>query len=162
MRRALRDRGALGQHVDDQPFHKQGEAAFALSPRHFDLHHAVLRAVHSRNPCAQERLELARVQMTPCPWLGMITASQIPSANRARRSDSRAVLNSDVHPPFDRVQFNNPDKPWLGQAENPRIQVRVLNGSPPGSTLAGQLPTEKPEGPAVITAGKQAMEVHLP
>ena len=34
-------------------------------------------------------------------------------------------------------KFNSLDKPWLGQAENPRIQVRVLHGCPPGRTLAG-------------------------
>jgi hypothetical protein len=62
----------------------------------------------------QERLELAGVQMSPNPKLGVIPASQVPSANWARPSNSRPVLNSDVHLAFDRVQFNSLDKPWLG------------------------------------------------
>ena len=36
-------------------------ALLALSPRHFDLHHAVFRAVNARNPGVQKRLELTRV-----------------------------------------------------------------------------------------------------
>jgi len=41
--------GALAQHVNDQALHEQGEAPFGLGPRHFDLKHAVLGALHSRN-----------------------------------------------------------------------------------------------------------------
>ena len=63
---------------------------------------------------------------------------------------SRAMLDVDVHPPFNSVQLDSINKPRGGQAENLRIKIRVLHGSPPWRTLAGQLPTEKPEGPKII------------
>ena len=70
-----RDSGALGRHVDGQLFHQQQEAPLALHPWHLDLHHPMLGAIHSRNPCVKERLELAGVEMMPYPRLGMIPKS---------------------------------------------------------------------------------------
>lgn len=45
-----------------------------------------------------------------------------------------AMLDADVHPSFNRVQLDSLDKLRFGQAENPRIQARVLHVPPPGST----------------------------
>ena len=95
----------------------------------------------------QKRLELTRVQMPPDTRLGMIAAGQLTPADRARPPYAGAMLDADVHPPVNSVQLDSLDKPGLGQAENPRIQVRVLHGCPPRRTLVGKLPTEKPEGP---------------
>jgi len=88
----------------------------------------------------QERFKLARVQMTPDPRLGMIPASQLAATCGAGPPDTCAELQVNVHPTFRRVQVNCLDKPGFDQAENRRIQVRVLRALPPERTLSGQLP----------------------
>ncbi len=54
-------RGALGQNVDDQTLHQQGETPLGLGPGHVDLEDAMLGTVYSGNPSMQKRLELTRV-----------------------------------------------------------------------------------------------------
>jgi len=61
MMRRSGESDALGQHVDDQPRHQQGETSLGLGPRRVHL--------------------------------------------------DDAMLDSNVHPPFTRVQFDSLDKP---------------------------------------------------
>lgn len=140
-------RGALGQHVVNQPLNQQGKTSLELGSWRVDLKDAILGAVHSGSPSTHKRIELTRIQMGPNSGLGMISASMLPSAYRVRPTCSGSMLDADVHPPFNRVQLDSLDKPRFGQAKNPRIQDRVSHGCPPRRTLTGQLPTGKPEGP---------------
>ena len=139
--------GALAQHIDDQALHEQGEAPFGLGPRHFHLKHAVLRALHARNPGMEEGLELAGIEVTPYPGLGMITTSQFAATGRTKPPDTGSVININIHPASCRVQLDVGNKPRVAQPQNLGIQVRVLHGHPPGRTITGHLPTENPEGP---------------
>jgi len=146
--------GTLAQHIDDQTLHEQGKTPFSLGPRHFHLKHAVLGALDARNPGMEEGLELAGVEVTPHPRLGMIPASQLAATGRTAPSDASRVLNMDIHTASGRVQLHVGNKPRFAQPQNPRIQVRVLHGRPPGLTISGHLPTKKPEGPTVKAIGR--------
>ena len=140
--------GALAQHVNNQALHEQGEGPFALVPRHFDLKHAVLGALHTRNPGMEEGLELAGVEATSHPGLGMIPTSQLASTGRTTTPpDIGSVINMDIHSTSGRVQLDISNKPRVAHPQNPTIQVRVLHGHPPGLTITGHPPTENSEGP---------------
>jgi len=95
----------------------------------------------------KEGLELAGVEVTPHPGLGMIPTSQLAATGRTAPADAGSMLNMDVHSASRRVQLDVTNKPRVAQPQNPRIQVRVLHGHPPGRTISGHLPTEKSEGP---------------
>ncbi len=62
---AALDRLALQQHVDGEPFKEDREPTPWLGPRRGDLHDAVLRAFHPRQPGLVGGLELARAQVPP-------------------------------------------------------------------------------------------------
>lgn len=138
------------QHVDDQAFHEHGESPLGLGPRHFDLKHAVLWALHARNPGMKEGLELAGVEVTPYPRLGMIPTSQLAATARTAPPDTGSVINMNIHSASRRAQLDVGNKPRVAQPQDPRIQVRVLHGRPPGLPISGHLPTEKSEGPTIL------------
>lgn len=96
-------------------------------------------------------LELAGVEVTPNPGLGMFPASQIAFTGRASPSDTGSMVNMDIHLTYGCVQLDISNKPLGAQPQNPRIQVRVLHDHPPGVTITGQLPTENPEEPFFVT-----------
>jgi hypothetical protein len=83
----------------------------------------------------------------------MIPTSQLASTGRTAPSDTGCVINMDIYLASNRVQRDIGNKPWIAQPQNPRIQVRVLHGHPPGLTITGHLPTENPEGPESYPQG---------
>ena len=97
------------------------------------------------NPGMEEGLELAGIEMTPHPGLGRVPTSQLAATGRTAPADAGSMLN--VHTASGRIQLDVGNKPRVAQPQNPRIQVRVLHGRPPGLTITGHLPTENPEGP---------------
>ncbi len=83
----------------------------------------------------------------------MIPTSQFATTGRTAPADTGSMINMDVHAASRRVQLDVGNKPRVAQPQNPRIQVRVLHGLPPGKTIAGHLPTEKSEGPTRRSSG---------
>lgn len=82
------------QQVDRKTLKHLCESTALLSPRNVSLLHAMLWALHPRNPRVKNRFELAAVQMTPLTdW------SMMHDRNRAKTDpiqDSRTPSLEDV------------------------------------------------------------------
>jgi hypothetical protein len=84
----------------------------------------------------EKGFELADVEVTPHPGLGMTPTSQFPPTGRTAPLGTGSVLNMDIHMDIHsasgRIQLDVGNKPWVAQPQNPRIQVRVRRGRSPG------------------------------
>ena len=114
-----------------------------------DLHHPVLAAVHPWNPRMQVGLELAAVQMSPGPLLGVVVQRQRLGAVRARPHRVLGVLGPDVHAlPFD-VQTARGSRSTAISSPTGIDKVRCLAWWPPDKAriLPVRLPMRNPDAP---------------
>ena len=125
----LRGTGDVGleQHVDGETLEQRGEPRAWLRPRHLDLSHAVLAAVHPRDPCVQVRQELAAVEVAPDPLLVVVVQAAGDATLRARPALRLSVPGVDVDALPLHVELDPADSPGSGEAEKVLVQLGVAH-----------------------------------
>ena len=111
------DRLASQKHIDDKPFHKNGETSVGFSPRNLDLNDTMLLATDPGNTGMDQCLKLAGIQMPPSSSGGMIVATIFPFTLRAVEPTLRIMIEGDmdgltfhlkphIHPPLSKARIN--------------------------------------------------------
>ncbi len=127
---------AFCQNINDQSFHEQSETRTRFSPEYIDLPSAMLGAINSGNSCMDEGFELARIQMPPNPFFGMIPACQLLTAFRTSPKHLALMLEPNIHTAFRRLQVNFVHKPGALDAQNLSVKINISHRrSPPGNRL---------------------------
>ena len=84
------------EHIDDKPFHEDGETTVRFSPGNLDLDDTVLLAIDPGDTGMDKRLELADVQVSPSSTGGIIVITVFPVALRAAEPTFRILLEGDM------------------------------------------------------------------
>ena len=90
------DRLASQKHIDDKPFHKNGETSVGFSPRTLDLDDTMLLATDPGNIGMDQFLKLAGIQMPPSSSVGMIVPTVFPFTLRAVEPNLRIMIKGDM------------------------------------------------------------------
>jgi len=138
----------LLEPVDHQRLEQRREPRSRIRPRHRDLPHAVLVALHARHRGDQERPVLHGVQMTPAP-LPSVVAGAGPVALRAAKLRAGAAVDEDPHLLVGMGNLDPRDLPGALQADQPRVMQCDRRVGHPGkiSPFPGRLPRPKRQAP---------------
>jgi hypothetical protein len=90
------DRLASQKHIDDKPFHKNGETPVRFSLGNLDLNDTMLLATDPANTGMDQCLKLAEIQMPPSSSGGMIVATVFPFTLRAVKPTLRIMIEGDM------------------------------------------------------------------
>ncbi len=143
-------RDRLHRHLLDHRHHQrleqQREPRTLPRPRQRHLPHLVLRALHPRHPCGQERLVLKEVQMAPRLLLRVVRLQPRPVALRAAERRPLGKVHPQIQPLGRRIELHARDLPRLGQTQR-RLEQNEILSLHPGSHHRGTEPIRQSATP---------------
>jgi hypothetical protein len=113
------------QYLDHESLHQDGEPTVRLSPGDCHLNHSMFRTLHPRNAGMNERLELAGVEVTPRPFIGMVVAAQLLLTLWTLPAATFGVLDMDVNVSRPHVQSHVHNLPGIRQPKNLLVEIDV-------------------------------------
>jgi hypothetical protein len=119
------------QDIDRQSLKEKRETAILLCPWHGHCLDAMRGALHPRCLGNQDRLELARIEMSPTTLLRMVMAGQLRLAIRSSKTDTSRMLHVDADLLPTVIQFNADHVPRPCETQKVLVQFFVLHGDSP-------------------------------
>jgi hypothetical protein len=140
---------ALTEHVDRQSFEENGEAGHRLGPGQADAQDTVLGALDPRRPGVQVGEELAGVEVTPFPLLGVVVGRELPVALGALPAGPPRMIDPHVDPFTFSGELDPIHLPRRLKTQHVAVQLGVAHDDtvPLTGRSGPSPPTENPEAP---------------